>query len=731
MTRAWPLRRPSAAVWFGIACTVISWAGLAAYWNTHRLVRSYDSAAESHRSLEKLQQIQAWMEAAESSVDEYVITGIPARLIPYHDAARHVPDELQSMEKLVQKTNPTQFNALQQLERLTLGHLSYLRNVARVRRTRGVAAASSWIATENSGSPRAFTQRLLAELWNSERMDVHTRTVSASKNSDSAKAVLILAALASLGFLIWAFMLWARESRERAHADRERGRMESFLYSIIERIPYIVLVKEARALRVVHANHAAARWLGRSTEELVGANVFDWRTPKEAEEEARQDRQVLAAMKPVDIPEETVTVEGQPRIFHTQKVAIPDPDGQPAYLVTISEDVTEQKRAAHMVELSRDAAVESARLKSEFLRNMTHEFRTPLSVMVGMSSLLEDTELTEDQRHFVKAVRKAGEGLSQLTKNILDFSKIETGSFQLETQEVPLSETVETVLRMYAEQASAKGIELSSALAGDVPPALWGDRARLRQVLTHLIGNAVKFTAKGSITVRVSLAKEDAAQCWIHCRVTDSGLGVDPALRSNLFAAFRQGDGSATRRYGGTGLGLALAQRIIDLMGGEIGFEPAPDAGSTFWITVPFKKEYSNGRAEAVAPRVIIVDENEIVRERFRQQLSLWGLVSAGMPSGESALAFLQKERATGRPLPVLLVSLHLADMDGAEFARTVRSDPKLKDVALVALADVGLDPSAATQLGFSGSATKTPTPLALYEALSPFIAMPRFGAVK
>jgi len=694
------------------------------------MVRSFNSAAESHRALEKLQAVQVGMESAESSVDEYVITGNSARLGPYHNAARHVPEDLRQMEAAFNK-NSQRYKDLQRLERMTLGHLSYLRNVVRVRKTRGAAAASSWIATEDGASPRAFTEQILTGLRQSERVDVRLRTSTAVERSGSAKSVLTLAAMVSFGFLVWAFILWRRESTERAFAERERVRLENFLHLIIARIPYSVLVKEARALRVVLANHAAARWLGRSTESLVGTNVYDWRPIKEADEEARQDRQALAATTSIDIPEETVTVEQQTRIFHTQKVAIPDSDGHAAYLLTISEDVTERKRAEQMLELSRDAALESARIKAEFLRNMTHEFRTPLSVMVGMSTLLEGTQLSDDQLHFVKAIRRASEGLSLLTKNILDFSKIETGSFQLESQPLSLSETVESIVRMFAAQANAKNIELSSGFAGDVPPLLYGDQARLSQVLTHLIGNAVKFTAKGTINVRVALEKQDGEQCWITCRVTDTGPGIDPAAQPHLFDAFRQGDGSPTRRFGGTGLGLALAKRIVDLMGGRIGFETTVGTGSTLWFTVPFNKEATVERTESLPPRVLIVEENEIVRERFRQQLSLWGLPNKGLASGESALTFLRRERAAGRPLPVVLVSLHLLDMEGPAFARTIRADAGLRDTPLVALTDVGIEAGDAHQLGFAGSATKTPSPSALYEALSPFIKLPRFGANK
>ena len=221
MIRSW-LHRRSAAVWLGVACTVISWAGLAAYWGTHRMVRSYNSAAESHRApRSSCRRFSRKWNRAESSVDAYVITGKEARLEPFLDASLHVPDELGQMQALM-SVYPEEAKPRERLERMTLGHLSYLRNVARVRRGRGFAAAASWIATEDSGSPRALTRQLLGDLQHSESLNVRTRTASASQRSKTAVLILTLAALVSLGFLVWAFILWRRESGERAHAERER-----------------------------------------------------------------------------------------------------------------------------------------------------------------------------------------------------------------------------------------------------------------------------------------------------------------------------------------------------------------------------------------------------------------------------------------------------------------------------------------------------------------------------
>ncbi|MGM9473381.1 response regulator [Pseudarthrobacter sp. YS3] len=360
-------------------------------------------------------------------------------------------------------------------------------------------------------------------------------------------------------------------------------------------------------------------------------------------------------------------------------------------VATIAQDITERRTTETELREARESAVESSRLKSEFLATMSHEIRTPMNGVVGLTALMLETELDQTQRHYAEGVKGAAEALLNLINDILDFSKLEAGKVDLELIEFDPRRLVEEVAGLLAEPAQSKGLELIAYCSPDVPVRLLGDAGRLRQILLNLANNAVKFTSVGEIAIRVSISGEADTRI-VRFEVRDTGIGIDAADHSRLFESFSQADASTTRRYGGTGLGLAICRRLTEAMRGQIGLVSAPGQGSTFWFTVPLPAAAPDDDSALDAPapltglRVLVVDDNATNRLVLESQLASWGMIPESVDSAERAATRLREETAAGRPYDIAVLDMCMPGTNGLELAHEISTDQELGSVRLVML---------------------------------------------
>ena len=341
---------------------------------------------------------------------------------------------------------------------------------------------------------------------------------------------------------------------------------------------------------------------------------------------------------------------------------------------------------------------------------MSHEIRTPMNGVLGMAELLLNTSLTDKQRHLADSVHRSGTALLGIINDILDFSKIEAGKLAIECLEFGLRETVEDAVELFAEPAGKKGVELTCFLPENIPDSAIGDPVRLRQVLLNLLGNALKFTPRGEVSVSVRLLTQDAQRVRLKFEVTDTGVGIAPETQARLFTAFTQADGSTTRHFGGTGLGLAIVKQLVQLMGGDVGIISTPGQGSTFWFTVqlgcatPRDNPLPTHNRFLSGLRVLVVDDNATNRFILNSQLTSWGAESVDVDSGATALTLLTQAAHARRPFDLAILDINMPDMDGFMLAQAIKSNPFICGIPLVALSSVDSHAHRGTteSLGFS-----------------------------
>jgi len=505
----------------------------------------------------------------------------------------------------------------------------------------------------------------------------------------------------------------------------------AFLNSVIQHIPYQVIVKDANDLKIVRVNRSMEEMTGRSQQELLGKTAYEFVSSKEeADFFTAKDKEALALGREVDIPEETLhTRDGSVHVLHAKKIPILDEAGQPRYVLTMAEDVTERKKKEREIErlnaalAQRSTEVEAAnRAKGTFLATMSHEIRTPMNGMLGMLELLSLTELDAGQRETLGLVRESSRSLLRIIDDILDFSKIEAGKLEVRPEVVSIKRLIEEVQSIYLGNASSKGLIVRRMVDARISPALRVDPVRLRQILNNFVSNAIKFTSEGWIDINVQWLGRSEGQENLRFEVKDTGIGISPEDQQRLFQPFSQADGDeARRRPGGTGLGLVISRQLAKMMGGSISLESTPGKGSTITLelslpvaeplpgsgadsarTLPAttamrRMAPGTAQAEAEGTLVLLVDDHPVNRMLLLRQVRTLGFAAQTADDGVQALELWKSGR-----FGLVITDCHMPHMDGYELARSIRgleSDAGGERVPIVACTANALQGEAETCL--------------------------------
>ncbi|HVZ65651.1 MAG TPA: PAS domain S-box protein [Lacunisphaera sp.] len=490
-------------------------------------------------------------------------------------------------------------------------------------------------------------------------------------------------------------MFWDVTERKQVEADLARERAQ--LMGLLNSIPDNIYCKDRDSRFLVISRSLAERFGLKDPAEAIGKTDFDFFKEEHARQAFADEQRIVATGEPLlgRVEKETWS-DGRVSWGLTTKTPLLDQAGRIIGTCGITKDITELKAAEEELARAKEAAEAATRAKSEFLANMSHEIRTPMNGVIGMTGLLLDTKLDDLQREFAETIRASADTLMTVINDILDFSKIEAGKLHFEELDFDLVETIEGTLDMLAERAQRKNIELLSAIPPDVPVALRGDPGRLRQVLVNLIGNAIKFTERGEVVVRVFKEEETDTYSTVRFNVVDTGIGIPPEVQQRLFQAFTQADSSTTRRYGGTGLGLAISKQIVAMMDGQIGVQSVPGQGATFWFTAKFARQSGPAKPPSAYNRdlfdlrVLVVDDNATNRQILRHQIVAWKMQKGSAASGHEALKILRAAAAEGKPYDVALLDMQMPEMDGLTLARAIKAEPAIARTRLIILTSLG-----------------------------------------
>lgn len=732
-------------VYLGFAIAVLVMAALTVIGYQALEVENFSAArvSQTHEVISQIETLRGQLADIETGARGFFATGEDVYLTPYRNASRDLPLTLSRLGGLI-ADNPSQVQRMSNARIFIDDQLTLLTEGIRYRMQKNEVS----VPLMRRGKEVMDQFRgVIAEMQAEEERLLAQRAAESQRNTRRTLLILGIGLVGGMALIMWLFrsVLYESSKREQIAGQLQRS---GALHSAILQNTNLAVIAVGLDDRITVFNRAAELMLRYRAEEVVGRYTpAIFHEPHEvatrATELSKRLGQPVAVGMPVftTLPRRGETDEaewtyirkdGRRLPVRLSVVALRDLDGDVAGFVGVAADITERRRDMEALRRSKEEAEEATRVKSAFLATMSHEIRTPMNGVIGMTSLLLDTELTDDQREFTEVIRVSGESLLVVINDILDYSKIESGKMDFESQPFDLQEALESTIELLALRAQEKQLDLMYFIEPDVPRWIAGDLARLRQILVNLLSNAIKFTPWGEVFLYVKCTEgntetgDDEARgekpVMIEFSVRDTGIGIPQDKIDRLFAPFTQVDSSVSRKFGGSGLGLVISRRLAEGMGGEMWVHSRVGEGSTFAFTlpavpVPALAPPAELRHDAlIGKRALLVDDNATNLRILSLQAESWGLVPTAVREPQEAIQLATKAPAAGEEkFSLVITDMHMPDMNGVELAKAIHAT--MPELPIVLLSS-GSSRADEVRANFSSVLTKPARQSSLHDAV-------------
>jgi two-component system, sensor histidine kinase and response regulator len=675
----------------------------------HGLIEADHWVTHTEAVLKHIARLEVFLIQARSGSTRYVLAGSERDLNEYKASVAEIPPSLAHLKKLT-ADNPREQGRLRELNPLLKSEMAWLANTVALATDPSTAQLRRDLVNDSHRQVLQRINLLLGEMTNDEQTLLKRRHEAAEGYASNTEWKLKVGS--SLAFLvvgIAGLLVW--------HGLAARQRSERKFRDLVEAAPDALIITNTEG-NIMLVNAQAESLFGYKRAELLG-NDLELLMPERLRAAHRRHRTHYYAapqVRPMGAGLDLFALHKDGHEFPVEITLGPLETQEGALISAAIRDITERKLAEAALHEAKEAAEAASRAKSEFLANMSHEIRTPMNGIIGVAELIQDTELTPEQQEYVDLLKQSGESLLTVIDDILDFSKIEAGKLDIDSIAFNLRDSTAQTLKALAPRAHEKGLEIAFDILPEVPEEIVGDPSRLRQILTNLIGNAIKFTEKGEVVVSVAQQERNETHTRLHFVVSDTGIGIPPEKQKVIFDSFTQADSSITRRFGGTGLGLTISARLVKMMGGRIWVESEVGRGSSFHFTASFS--FQTGEAlpasfsvSQLSPglRVLVVDDNATQRRILEAMLQRLGAKPSLTSNAEAAFDALRQAHALQQPFDLILTDAQMPDVDGFTFAERIKADPQLNGAAMILLTSSGQrgDAARCRQLGVAAYLTK------------------------